>query len=69
MALGLLWAYFRLPETKRRTFSKIDIFFKNNVKANDLKQTRVDLGVETVRVVETDSAIATRVVAGTDIVQ
>jgi hypothetical protein len=69
MALGLLWAYFRLPETKGRTFAKIDILFKNNVKARDLKQTRVDFGVETVRVVETDSAIATAVVAGTDIVQ
>jgi hypothetical protein len=64
-ALGL----FRLPETKGRTFAEIDILFKNNVKARDFKQTRVDLGGETVRVVETDNAIATGVVAGTDIVQ
>ncbi|TPX07282.1 uncharacterized protein E0L32_010779 [Thyridium curvatum] len=48
MALWLIWVYFRLPETKDRTFAEIDIMFKNKVKARDFKKTRVDLASQTV---------------------
>lgn len=48
MAMGLIWAYFRLPETKGRTFAEIDILFKNKVKARDFAKTKVDLSTQTV---------------------
>jgi MFS transporter, SP family, general alpha glucoside:H+ symporter len=48
MAVGLVWAYFRLPETKNRTFAEIDILFKNEVKARDFAKTKVDLATQTV---------------------
>ncbi|KAJ5820043.1 Maltose permease MAL61 [Penicillium riverlandense] len=48
MGLGLIWAYFRLPETKNRTFAEMDILFKNKVKARDFKNTKVDLSSESV---------------------
>lgn len=48
MGLGLIWAYFRLPETKNRTFAEMDILFKNKVKARDFKDTQVDIATETV---------------------
>lgn len=48
MALGFIWAYFRLPETKNRTFAEMDILFKNEVKAKDFAKTKVDLASETV---------------------
>lgn len=48
MAIGLIWAYFRLPETKNRTFAETDILFKNKVNARDFSKTKVDIGSETV---------------------
>ncbi|KAF4451443.1 mfs alpha-glucoside [Fusarium albosuccineum] len=48
MAVGLLWAFFRLPETKNRTFGEIDILFKNKVKARDFSKAKVDLATESV---------------------
>ncbi|KAL1863081.1 hypothetical protein VTK73DRAFT_6461 [Phialemonium thermophilum] len=48
MALWLVWAYFRLPETKDRTFAEIDISFKNKVKARKFRTTMVDLATQTV---------------------
>ncbi|KAJ5656279.1 Maltose permease MAL61 [Penicillium longicatenatum] len=48
MAIGFIWAYFRLPETKNRTFAEMDILFKNKVKARDFEKTKVDLASETV---------------------
>ncbi|KAJ5636089.1 Maltose permease MAL61 [Penicillium longicatenatum] len=48
MAIGFIWAYFRLPETKNRTFAEMDILFKNEVKARDFEKTKVDLASETV---------------------
>ena len=48
MGLGLTWAYFRLPETKNRTFAEIDILFRNKVKARDFKDTQVDIATGTV---------------------
>ncbi|KAJ5653931.1 Maltose permease MAL61 [Penicillium lividum] len=48
MGIGFIWAYFRLPETKNRTFAEMDILFKNKVKARDFEKTKVDLPSETV---------------------
>ena len=48
MAFWMVWVFFRLPETKDRTFAEIDILFKNKVKARDFKKTRVDLASQTV---------------------
>lgn len=48
MGIGLIWAYFRLPETKNRTFAEMDILFKNEVRARDFEKTKVDLVGETV---------------------
>lgn len=35
--LCLVWAYFRVPETRGRTFHELDVMFENNVKARDFK--------------------------------
>ncbi|KAJ6014225.1 hypothetical protein N7540_008816 [Penicillium herquei] len=48
MLIILVWAYFRLPETKDRAFVELDILFKNNVAARDFHKTKVDLASETV---------------------
>ncbi|KAJ5678075.1 Maltose permease MAL61 [Penicillium maclennaniae] len=48
MGLGLIWAYFRLPETKNRTFAEMDILFKNKVKARDFKSSKVNIATETI---------------------
>lgn len=47
MLFGLVWAYFRLPETKNRTFAEVDILFKNKVKARDFSKAKVDIATET----------------------
>lgn len=36
------WCYFRLPETKDRTFGEIDLLFDNKVPARKFKHTKVD---------------------------
>ncbi|KAJ5107133.1 Maltose permease MAL61 [Penicillium angulare] len=48
MGIGFIWAYFRLPETKNRTFAEMDILFKNKVPARDFKKKKVDIISETV---------------------
>jgi SP family general alpha glucoside:H+ symporter-like MFS transporter len=40
--LCLAWCYFRLPETKDRTFGEIDILFENKVPARKFKYTKAD---------------------------
>ncbi|KAM0228584.1 hypothetical protein ACHAP5_011905 [Fusarium lateritium] len=40
--LCLIWCWFRLPETKDRTFGEIDILFENGVSARKFKHTKVD---------------------------
>ncbi|KAM0190097.1 hypothetical protein ACHAPI_009609 [Fusarium lateritium] len=40
--LCLVWCWFRLPETKDRTFGEIDILFENGVSARKFKHTKVD---------------------------
>ncbi|GES64123.1 MFS alpha-glucoside transporter [Aspergillus terreus] len=37
-----IWCWFRLPETKDRTFGEIDLLFENGVPARKFKDTRVD---------------------------
>lgn len=37
-----VWAYFRLPETKGRTFHELDILFARGVPARKFKTTEVD---------------------------
>ena len=37
-----VWCWFRLPETKDRTFGEIDIMFDNKVSARQFKYTTVD---------------------------
>jgi SP family general alpha glucoside:H+ symporter-like MFS transporter len=40
--LFFLWAFFRSPETKDRTFEELDIVFANKVKARDFAKIKVD---------------------------
>ncbi|KAK3314542.1 general substrate transporter [Apodospora peruviana] len=37
-----IWCWFRLPETKDRTFGEIDLLFENKVSARKFKYTKVD---------------------------
>ncbi|KAK0648260.1 general substrate transporter [Cercophora newfieldiana] len=37
-----IWCWFRLPETKDRTFGEIDLLFENKVPARKFKYTKVD---------------------------
>ncbi|KAF9886286.1 hypothetical protein FE257_011899 [Aspergillus nanangensis] len=37
-----IWCWFRLPETKDRTFGEIDLLFENGVSARKFKYTKVD---------------------------
>lgn len=40
--LGLIWSWWRLPETKGRTFAQIDILFRNKTSARDFKGSLLD---------------------------
>lgn len=44
--LVFLWAYFRLPEIKGRTYEEIDILFTNRVPARKFTGTHVDAYAE-----------------------
>lgn len=37
-----VWCWFRLPETKDRTFGEIDLLFHHHVHARKFKHTKVD---------------------------
>ena len=50
--LTLIWAYFRLPETKGRTFGEIDMLFAEKVSARKFKNYKAELYTETVPIVE-----------------
>jgi MFS transporter, SP family, general alpha glucoside:H+ symporter len=39
----LVWAYFRLPEPKGRTYEEIDVLFEQKVSARKFRTTKVDL--------------------------
>ena len=40
--LFLVWAYFRLPEPKDRTYAEIDMLFEQGVSARNFSSTEVD---------------------------
>ena len=40
--LSLIWAYFRIPETKGRTYEELDIMFAKNVRTKDFKKYQVE---------------------------
>ncbi|KAF2163828.1 hypothetical protein M409DRAFT_68371 [Zasmidium cellare ATCC 36951] len=40
--ISLTWAYFRVPETKGRTYEELDIMFLRNVPTKDFKKYRVE---------------------------
>ncbi|KAF5657467.1 putative alpha-glucoside transport [Fusarium denticulatum] len=42
-AILIVWAYFRLPETKDRMFEEIDILFAHKIPARKFSTTRVDV--------------------------
>ncbi|KAM0229230.1 hypothetical protein ACHAPO_010125 [Fusarium lateritium] len=44
--LTFVWAYFRLPETKDRSFEEIDILFANKTPARKFADTKVDAYAE-----------------------
>ena len=39
--IGLVWSWWRLPETKGRTFAEIDTLFRNKTSAREFKVARV----------------------------
>ncbi|KAJ4991625.1 sugar porter family MFS transporter [Stagonosporopsis vannaccii] len=39
--VGLVWSWFRLPETKGRTFAEIDVLFRNARTARKFKSTQI----------------------------
>ncbi|KPI43827.1 Alpha-glucosides permease MPH3 [Cyphellophora attinorum] len=47
----LLWAIFRLPETKDRTFEELDVLFEKRVKAWRFKSTHIDLVRDTRQII------------------
>ncbi|KAH7377394.1 MFS transporter [Pyrenochaeta sp. MPI-SDFR-AT-0127] len=40
--ISLIWAYFRLPETKDRTYDELDVIFDNNIPTRMFKAYEVD---------------------------
>ncbi|ORX40205.1 trehalose transport-related protein [Kockovaella imperatae] len=49
-ALGCAYCYFRLPETKGRTFGELDVLFSNNVSARKFRSTPVSAFEDTTAV-------------------
>lgn len=41
-ALGLVWAWFRVPETQGRTYEELDLLFSRNTRTRDFKRALVD---------------------------
>ena len=41
-----VWAFFRLPETKGRSFEELDLLFAKKVPARKFKTTSLDIVVE-----------------------
>ena len=48
----LIWAFFRLPETKDRTFGEIDMLFANKVPARKFAKYNTDIYNESAPIVE-----------------
>jgi len=41
-AIGLAWSYFRVPETRGRTYEELDLMFAKGLKTTDFKRHVVD---------------------------
>jgi len=41
--LCFVWAFFRLPEPKGRTYAELDVLFEKRISARKFKETDVDL--------------------------
>lgn len=41
--LCFIWAFFRIPEPKGRTFAELDVLFERRIPARKFKETDVDL--------------------------
>jgi len=39
--ISLVWAFFRIPETKGRTYEELDIMFERGVKTREFKKYQV----------------------------
>ncbi|KAI6849743.1 hypothetical protein KC332_g956 [Hortaea werneckii] len=48
MAIMFVWAFFRVPETKHRTFEEVDLLFANGVGARKFKKAHVDIATGSV---------------------
>lgn len=52
-----IWAYFRLPEPKGRTYGELDVLFEHKVAARDFAKTRVDqFAGQTTEIIGSDTA-------------
>jgi len=40
--IGFCWAYFRVPETKGRTYEELDIMFSRGLKTKQFKHYQVE---------------------------
>lgn len=40
--ISLVWAFFRVPETKGRTYEELDILFSRGVRTRDFKRAQVN---------------------------
>jgi len=41
-AISLIWSYFRVPETKGRSYEELDIMFSRNVRTREFKKYRIE---------------------------
>ncbi|KAF4974838.1 hypothetical protein FZEAL_8299 [Fusarium zealandicum] len=53
--LIMVWAYFRLPEPKGRTYGELDVLFEHKVSARKFAKTRVDQFADNKGAVEVDA--------------
>ena len=53
-ALVAVWAYFRLPEPKDRTYEELDILFAKKIPARQFSKTHVDAYAEAELVTDRD---------------
>jgi SP family general alpha glucoside:H+ symporter-like MFS transporter len=51
----VLWAYFRLPEPRGRTFAELDTLFEQKIPARKFKSTQLDLFSEEATIVDHDA--------------
>jgi len=43
-ALCLIWAFFRLPETKGKTFAELDLLYEKGVPARKFRDAKPNIG-------------------------